>query len=77
MGEWSPNRTLTIILAIVVIALTLALVVYPEQGFNAGVHGMKIFWDVVFPSLLPFFILSEVMLGLGVVHALGSFLNPS
>ncbi|MBE3553192.1 MAG: sporulation integral membrane protein YlbJ [Kyrpidia tusciae] len=76
MGEWSPNRTLTIILAIVVIALTLALVVYPEQGFNAGVHGMKIFWDVVFPSLLPFFILSEVMLGLGVVHALGVLLEP-
>ncbi|MDI3256270.1 MAG: sporulation integral membrane protein YlbJ [Kyrpidia sp.] len=76
MGEWSPNRALTVILALVVVALTLALVVYPEEGFNAGVHGMKIFWDVVFPSLLPFFILSEVMLGIGVVHALGVLLEP-
>ncbi|MDI3327320.1 MAG: sporulation integral membrane protein YlbJ [Alicyclobacillaceae bacterium] len=72
----SPNRTFTLILALVVVALTLALVVYPEDGFEAGVHGMKIFWDVVFPSLLPFFILSEIMLGIGVVHALGVLLEP-
>ncbi|MBX6396435.1 MAG: sporulation integral membrane protein YlbJ, partial [Alicyclobacillaceae bacterium] len=76
MGETSPNRTFTVTLALVVVALTLALVVYPEDGFEAGVHGMKIFWDVVFPSLLPFFILSEVMLGIGVVHAMGVLLEP-
>lgn len=37
---------------------------------------MRIFFDVVFPSLLPFFILSELLMGLGVVHCLGVLLEP-
>ncbi len=65
-----------LLLAILVVLFTLALVVYPEQGFTAGIAGLKVFWDVVFPSLLPFFILSELLLGLGVVNALGVMLEP-
>lgn len=72
----APKRSWTVILAIVVIFLTLALVFYPEEGFKAGASGLKIFWDAVFPALLPFFILSELLLGLGVVHALGVILEP-
>ncbi|MCY0894540.1 MAG: sporulation integral membrane protein YlbJ [Acidibacillus sp.] len=66
----------TILLATVAILFTASLVVYPEQGFETGIEGLKVFWDVVFPSLLPFFILSELLLGLGVVNALGVFLEP-
>ncbi|KUO96849.1 sporulation integral membrane protein YlbJ [Ferroacidibacillus organovorans] len=65
-----------LLLAILVVLFTLALVIYPEQGFTAGIAGFKVFWDVVFPSLLPFFILSELLLGLGVVNALGVMLEP-
>lgn len=56
--------------------LTLALVVYPEDGVNAAVGGLKIFWEIVLPSLLPFFVLSEIMLGMGVVHFIGVLLEP-
>ncbi|MHB1630278.1 MAG: sporulation integral membrane protein YlbJ [Bacilli bacterium] len=66
----------TMLLAAVVVLFTASLVVYPEQGFQAGIAGLKVFWDVVFPSLLPFFILSDLLLGLGVVNALGIFLEP-
>lgn len=59
-----------------VVIFTLALVVYPQQGFEAGISGLKVFWDIVFPSLLPFFILAELMLGLGVVRGLGVLLEP-
>ncbi|MFD2171216.1 sporulation integral membrane protein YlbJ [Tumebacillus lipolyticus] len=72
----APKRSLTTILATVVVFLTLSLVLYPQEGFKAGVDGLKLFWDVVFPSLLPFFILSELLLGIGVVHALGVLLEP-
>ena len=37
---------------------------------------MNLFFTVVFPSLLPFFILSEMMLGLGVVHFIGVLFTP-
>ncbi|WP_018133273.1 sporulation integral membrane protein YlbJ [Effusibacillus pohliae] len=72
----SPKRSATTLLALVVVFLTLSLVLYPEQAFEASVTGMKLFWDSVFPALLPFFILSEIMLGVGVVHALGILLEP-
>ncbi|GAX89758.1 sporulation integral membrane protein YlbJ [Effusibacillus lacus] len=72
----SPQRTTTVLFAIIVVFLTLSLVLYPKEGFEAGIAGLKLFWDVVFPSLLPFFILSEIMLGVGVVHALGILLEP-
>lgn len=71
-----PRRSGTILLASAVIFLTIALVFYPEEGFNAGKVGLKVFWDIVFPSLLPFFILSELLLGVGVVNALGVLLEP-
>lgn len=56
--------------------LTLSLVIYPEDGVNAAIEGLKIFWEIVFPSLLPFFVLSEIMLGMGVVHFIGVLLEP-
>ncbi|MCL4426596.1 MAG: sporulation integral membrane protein YlbJ [Firmicutes bacterium] len=63
-------------LAGLVVMATLALVIYPKEGFDAALGGMKIFWEIVFPALLPFFILSELMLGLGVVHFIGVLLEP-
>lgn len=70
------KRSTTTTLAFVVVFLTLSLVLFPEQGFEAALSGLKLFWDVVFPSLLPFFILSELLLGVGIVHALGVLLEP-
>ena len=67
---------LTFIMALFVGLFTIALVWFPKPGFDAGLSGLKIFLDVVFPSLLPFFILSDLMLGLGLVRALGVFLEP-
>ncbi len=56
--------------------ITLSLVIYPEDGVNAAIGGLKIFWEIVLPSLLPFFVLSEIMLGMGVVHFIGVLLEP-
>lgn len=62
--------------AAIVSLLTLSLVVYPKEGVESAVIGLKVFWEIVLPSLLPFFVLSEVMLGMGVVHFLGVLLEP-
>lgn len=56
--------------------LTISLVVFPKDALQAAIDGMKVFWEIVFPSLLPFFVLSEVLLGLGVVHFIGVLLEP-
>ncbi|MCL6588821.1 MAG: sporulation integral membrane protein YlbJ [Firmicutes bacterium] len=66
----------TLLGALLASLLTLSLVIYPKEGVEAAVAGLKVFWEIVLPSLLPFFILSEVMLGMGVVHFIGVLLEP-
>ena len=72
----TPLRIYNLAMAGAVFFVTLCLVFYPEEGFKAATDGLKLFFEIVFPSLLPFFILSELMLGLGIVHCLGVFLEP-
>lgn len=66
----------TLVAAAVAVLLTLSIVVYPDRALEAALDGMRIFFGVVFPSLFPFFVLSEIMLGLGVVHFLGVLFEP-
>ncbi|MCL6593717.1 MAG: sporulation integral membrane protein YlbJ, partial [Alicyclobacillus sp.] len=76
MSQPRQRRASTYLLGLAVVVFCIALVIYPKPGYEAGIAGLKVFWDVVFPSLLPFFILAELMLGLGVVHGLGVLLEP-
>lgn len=66
----------TFIMAGLAAALTLSLVFFPDAALEAAKSGLNLFLTVVFPSLLPFFVLSEVMLGLGVVHFIGVLFEP-
>ncbi|MCP3761891.1 sporulation integral membrane protein YlbJ [Domibacillus sp. A3M-37] len=52
-----------------------ALLLSPQTGLRAAIYGMDIWWKTVFPSLLPFFILTELMAGLGVIAFFGSLLS--
>jgi sporulation integral membrane protein YlbJ len=66
----------TLILASATFFVAAILVLYPEQAFKSSLRGLTIWWDVVFPALLPFFITAEMMMGFGVVHFLGVLLEP-
>jgi len=70
------TTTQAYILALLAAALTLSLVFYPDASLDAARDGLDLFTTVVFPSLLPFFILSELLLGLGVVHFIGVLFEP-
>jgi len=59
-----------------VVALALYFVFYPSAVFSASIRGLQAWWQIVFPALLPFFVLSEILVGLGVVHMLGVLLEP-
>lgn len=56
--------------------LTLAMIRFPDKAFEAAVHGLKVWFEIVFPALLPFFIGAEILMGLGVVHFMGVLLEP-
>lgn len=70
------SRIRSVLLGAVALFLVLSLIFYPEQAFQSSLKGLKIWWEVVFPALLPFFIASEILMGFGVVHFLGVLLEP-
>ncbi|MED4532671.1 sporulation integral membrane protein YlbJ [Metabacillus fastidiosus] len=72
------NRSMvkTIFISFFITSLTTAIILSPEASVEASSHGLKIWWEVVFPSLLPFFILSELLIGFGIVKFIGILLEP-
>ncbi|RKL68892.1 sporulation integral membrane protein YlbJ [Salipaludibacillus neizhouensis] len=56
--------------------LALCFIIFPKYAFEASVNGMTVWWEVVFPSLLPFFILSEFLIRFGAVSFAGTLLEP-
>jgi sporulation integral membrane protein YlbJ len=70
------NFTAALLMAFVVIAIILCLFAFPHTGFQAALRGVSIWWDVLFPALFPFFVISEIMLGFGIVHFFGTLLDP-
>lgn len=57
-------------------SIVLLMAVFPEAALHSSIRGLAIWWDVLFPSLFPFFVISEVLLGFGVVHLIGTLLDP-
>lgn len=70
------NQVKTVVFAFTAFFIAIILVMYPEEAFRSSLRGLTIWWDVVFPALLPFFITAEIMMGFGVVHFLGVLLEP-
>ncbi|PWK06659.1 sporulation integral membrane protein YlbJ [Tumebacillus permanentifrigoris] len=44
--------------------------------YESSVQGLKIWLEIVFPAVFPVLVLSELMVGLGIVHFLGVLLEP-
>lgn len=63
-------------LALMVVVLAASMILYPEPSFSAAERGLKVWWDVVLPALLPFFIAAELLMRLGVVHFMAVLCQP-
>lgn len=70
------SHFLTLFIALFSIGLVIALVSNPQTSFQAALRGLNIWWEVVFPATLPFIVLSEILMGFGVVHFVGILLEP-
>ncbi|HEY4602399.1 MAG TPA: sporulation integral membrane protein YlbJ [Cerasibacillus sp.] len=66
----------TILLSSLVLMIAVLLVTFPKQAYEASLLGLSMWWEVVFPSLLPFFITAELLLSFGVVKFFGRLLEP-
>ncbi len=66
----------TLLLAGLAIILAVMVVLQPDTSFQASLQGLQIWWNIVFPSLLPFLILFEIMLAFGLIRGLSVLLEP-
>ncbi|MDP1511052.1 nucleoside recognition protein [Paenibacillus sp. CMAA1739] len=66
----------TLLLGLGAILLVAAIVASPEEVFQASTQGLKLWWSIIFPAMLPFLMLSEMLIAFGLVHGLGVLLEP-
>src|SRR5690625_4505636 len=66
----------SIILASFVIFFMILLISFPDQALHGSIRGLNMWFEIVFPSLLPFFFLVDVFIVFGVVHFVGTLLEP-
>lgn len=52
------------------------IIAFPHQSFQAALTGLDTWLRSVFPALLPFFITSEIMMGIGLVDFFAVLLRP-
>lgn len=66
----------TIGIALILLTLAIGLILFPKDVLNASLRGLNIWWGVVFPSLLPFLIISDLFISFGVVALIGGLFEP-
>ncbi|MBT2649726.1 sporulation integral membrane protein YlbJ [Bacillus sp. ISL-34] len=70
------SKSKTVLLATSVTMMAVGLIIFPQESFEASKSGLNIWWTIVFPSLLPFLIFSELLISFGVVRFIGVMLEP-
>jgi sporulation integral membrane protein YlbJ len=75
-----PSRRLTLISVFAIGGTSLLIgclaITDTQAALNASLRGVAVWWEVLFPALFPFFVLSELLLGFGIVHLAGTLLDP-
>ncbi|SDT44880.1 sporulation integral membrane protein YlbJ [Paenibacillaceae bacterium GAS479] len=66
----------SLITACAAILLVVAIVSGTSEAFQASLAGLSLWWNFVFPALLPFLVLAELTLAFGLADGLGVLLSP-
>ena len=64
------------ILSLCIILFAGAIILNPEESYASALDGLKIWFNIVCPSLLPFFIGAELLVNSGMVNFIGALLEP-
>ena len=71
----SKARVRDLLLGLVLLCATLALMLYPKPSMEAARTGLHLCYNVIIPSLFPFFVLSSLVVELGLAGYLGRLLE--
>lgn len=60
----------------IMVIFTFFMIINPQETVNAAASGFKLWYSILLPALLPFFIVAELLISLGLVKFLGLVLEP-
>ena len=66
----------TIVMALAALFVVAGIVYSPGDAFRASLSGLQIWWQNVFPGLLPPLILAELLAATGLLHGLAALAGP-
>lgn len=69
--QWARD----LLLGLILLTATLSLVVWPQESMNAAKTGLQLCYNVIIPSLFPFFVLSSLVVDLGLAGYIGRALE--
>ena len=64
------------ITALIALMIALAMLIYPQESFEASVEGLKLWFEIVLPALPPFFAMADIPNGIGCSELLRGTLEP-
>jgi len=62
--------------AVLLALFTIFMIVEPSVSMGAAHKGLTLWWQTVVPALLPFFIVSELLIRLQIIRYIGKWLTP-
>lgn len=66
----------TLLFGLASVTLVICIVLAPSEAFKASGQGLSIWWRIVFPAMLPFLVLTEIVLASGLARGMGVLLEP-
>lgn len=67
---------INMLLVSITLLFVLLIISFPKTSVESARNGINLWFNIVFPSLLPFLIANEILIGLGFVNFIGTLLEP-
>lgn len=75
MGVLANRRVLEIVAGLAIFLAIIGLIAFPDDTMTAAKDGLALCFNIILPSLFPFFVLSTLLVELGFARYLGRFLE--
>ena len=73
MGIFSKRKVMEFCAGLTILLAMIGLVTQPMVTVNSAKEGLELCFNVIVPTLFPFFVLSSMLIELGIVRYLGKF----
>lgn len=65
-----------VLFLLIIINVLIGIISNPQLSLESAISGLSTWFNIIIPSLLPFFIISELLIRLGFVDLIGKLLQP-